>query len=39
MVGMKEIFDKAASAQKRQALDVEAFRNARQEVPSDAPAV
>jgi magnesium-transporting ATPase (P-type) len=32
MVGMKEIFDKAASAQKRQALDVEAFRNARQEV-------
>merc|ERR1719253_1906320 len=30
MVGMKEIFDKAASAQKRQALDVEAFRNARQ---------
>merc|ERR1719421_528129 len=32
MVGMKEIFDKAASAQKRQALDIEAFRTARPQV-------
>merc|ERR1719253_1445530 len=32
MVGMKEIFDKAASAQKRQALDIEKFRTDRLQV-------